>query len=262
MSVQGKEMKRVFDMKLRLAGKNIFVTTIYESTVRFCSDYIVDFDEADVNISMTREDIEAERIRSAKQAETDKSVAKNPSSAYLETLALYRKIAEALVEFNIVLFHGSAVSLDGEVYLFTAKSGTGKSTHTRLWRELFGDRVVMINDDKPLLEITESGVTVYGTPWDGKHRLSTNASAPLKAICILERSEKNTISRQEPISTYVSVLSQTYKLTEPDAARKMLALVDKIIKTIPIYKLGCNMEREAAKVSCAGMGGKVDKNEA
>ena len=249
-------------MKIRLAGKNIVANVLYESTVAFCRDYIADFDEADVKINVTVEDIAAERIRSSKQAETDKSVAKNPSSAYLETLALYRKIAEALVEFNIVLFHGSAVALDGEVYLFTAKSGTGKSTHTRLWRKLFGDRVVMINDDKPLLEVTDEGVTVYGTPWDGKHRLSTNTSAPLRAICILERSEKNEIARQEPITTYVAVLSQTYKLTEPESARKMLALTDKIIKNIPIYKLGCNMDPEAAIVSCSGMGGKVDNNEA
>ena len=252
----------MFDMKLRLAGKNISVKALYESTVNFCKEYISDFDRSDVEIVITIEDIVSERIKASRQAEIDKSAAKNPSSAYLETLALYRKIAEALVDFGIVLFHGSAISLDGEVYLFTAKSGTGKSTHTRLWRELFGERAVMINDDKPLLEVTDSGVLVYGTPWNGKHRLSTNASAPLKAICILERAEENTIVRQVPASTYAAILSQTYRPASPDKTKKTLILIDTIIKSVDIYKLGCNMQPEAAIISCKGMGGKVNSDEA
>ena len=80
--------------------------------------------------------------------------------------------------------------MDGQAVLFTAKSGTGKSTHTKLWRDLFGERAVMVNDDKPLLRILKDGVLVCGTPWDGKHRLSTNCALPLKAICILERGKK------------------------------------------------------------------------
>ena len=83
--------------------------------------------------------------------------------------------------------------MDGAAYLFTAPSGTGKSTHTRLWREVFGDRVWMINDDKPMLRISENLVTAYGTPWNGKHHISRNASAPLKAIVQLNRGKENII---------------------------------------------------------------------
>ena len=114
---------------------------------------------------------------------------------YLETLAVYRKLAQLLVQDDILLMHGAVVAVDGQAYLFTAQSGTGKTTHTRLWMQQFGDRAVMVNGDKPLLHITNEGVTVYGTPWDGKEHLSTNTSCPLKALCILTRSETNHIER-------------------------------------------------------------------
>ena len=106
---------------------------------------------------------------------------------YLETLAVYRKIAEKMIDYDTILFHGSVIAVDGIGYLFTAKSGTGKSTHTRLWRELFGERAVMVNDDKPLIKVSENGIIVYGTPWDGKHRLSTNTFVPLKGICFMSK---------------------------------------------------------------------------
>ena len=107
---------------------------------------------------------------------------------YLEELAIYRQIAEQAPERGVLLFHGSAVAVDGQTYLFTAKSGTGKSTHTRLWRQRFGDRALMVNDDKPLLRFTETEVLVCGTPWNGKHHLSAPVQLPLKALCVLMRS--------------------------------------------------------------------------
>lgn len=132
-----------------------------------------------------------ENVLREKRIRTDQAA--EYTDAYLETLAVYRKIAEWMPMYNTLLFHGSVIAVDGKAYLFTAKSGTGKSTHTRLWREYFGERAVMINDDKPLLRITQEGVFAYGTPWDGKHRLSTNISAPLAGICILRRGNDNSI---------------------------------------------------------------------
>ena len=87
-----------------------------------------------------------------------------------ESILIHSKVSEELLNYDVLLVHGSAICMDGEVYLFTAPSGTGKSTHTRLWREVFGDRTMMIND-KPMLKICPDGVEVYGTPWRGKHHL-------------------------------------------------------------------------------------------
>ena len=176
---------------------------------------------------------------------------------YLETLAVYRKIAEQMLSYDTILFHGSVIAVDGEGYLFTAKSGTGKSTHTRLWRETFGDRAVMVNDDKPLLRITKDGVIAYGTPWDGKHRLSSNTSVPLKGICILERAAKNHIirldSKEQLRSAYPMMVQQTHKSGNPSSARRTMELIDRLMEAVPIYRLSCNMESEAAKVAYEGM---------
>ncbi|MDD6082904.1 MAG: hypothetical protein PUB89_08720 [Oscillospiraceae bacterium] len=162
-----------------------------------------------------------------------------------------------MLSYDTILFHGSVIAVDGFGYLFTAKSGTGKSTHTRLWRENFGDRAVMVNDDKPLLRITKEGVTAYGTPWDGKHRLSTNTSVPLKGICILERAAKNHIIRldikEQLRSAYPMIVQQTHKSSNPANALKTMELIDRLMEAVPIYRLSCNMEPTAAKVAYEGM---------
>ena len=171
----------------------------------------------------------------------------------LETLAVYRKIADYLLSSDTLLFHGSVIAVDGEGYLFTAKSGTGKSTHTSLWREYFGERAVMINDDKPLLHIADSGVTAYGTPWDGKHRLSTNIAVPLKGICILTRSAKNYIEPVEPHAVYPLIVQQTNRSLSADGMKQTLSLIDQMLNVVPVYRLGCNMNIEAARVAYEGM---------
>ena len=172
---------------------------------------------------------------------------------YMETLAIYRMIAERMMDYDTLLFHGSVVSVDGEGYLFTAKSGTGKSTHTANWRKIFGDRAVMINDDKPLLRITQDQVLVCGTPWDGKHRLSTNAVVPLKGLCILTRAEENHIEKISVTEAMPMLLQQSYRPTDPALLSKVLALLDKLSTRTGLYRLGCNMNPEAAVVAYEGM---------
>lgn len=109
--------------------------------------------------------------------------------SFLENNAIHILVADKLVDYNVLMLHGSALAFDGEGIIFSVKSGTGKSTHSRHWREVFGSRVRMIND-KPMLNINE--MKVYGTPWNGKHRLGNNNSAPIKAIVKIERAEVKT----------------------------------------------------------------------
>lgn len=156
------------------------------------------------SVQICPSDISFEKEKSAHEDEIEGIPVRQFSDKYLETLAVYRKIARKLLEFDTLLFHGSVVAVDGTGYLFTAKSGTGKSTHTRLWRQLFGSRAVMANDDKPLLKITDNGVIAYGTPWNGKHRLGSNISIPLRAICILGR------GRDKPYTIYFEKCSFSY----------------------------------------------------
>lgn len=239
---------------MKLAGRTVAVKTLYDYTEEYCRDYIVqDTASADISVEIQPEDIAFERMKSEAEDRREGIPVRRFSDGYLETLAVYRKIATAMTEYDTVLFHGSVIAVDGEGYLFTAKSGTGKSTHTRLWREYFGDRAVMVNDDKPLLRITDSGVYACGTPWDGKHRLSSNISVPLKAICVLERGMENTIGPVDKRLSYPLILQQTYRPAERTAMEKTMLLADRLLDSTPVYRLRCNMEPDAARVSYEGM---------
>ena len=176
----------MFTDKYKIAGKVIEINSIYSQVHDYCRDYLSD-GNTDFSVTVSEDDIRAEREKSARENEFEGLPVKNYPDHYLEELAVYRKICEKMPDYGTILFHGSVIAVDGAGYLFTAKSGTGKSTHTRLWREYFGDRAVMVNDDKPLISIGEDGVTAHGTPYNGKHRLGSNISGPLKAICILTR---------------------------------------------------------------------------
>lgn len=261
---------------IRLAGQYFTTGPVCDYIREYCKDYIVadvtgqsgiaDGDteytssgvgdittESVTRIRITQSDIDFEREKSAREDIKESIPIRRFSDAYLETLAVYRKIADCLLSCDTLLFHGSVIAVDGEGYLFTAKSGTGKSTHTRLWREYFGERAVMVNDDKPLLHITDSGVTAYGTPWDGKHRLSTNIAVPLKGICILTRNAKNHIEPVEPHAVYPLIVQQTNRSLSADGMKHTLSLIDRMLHVVPVYRLGCNMDIEAARVAYEGM---------
>lgn len=238
--------------KYKIADKVVEVTSIYDEVHEYCSDYLTD-EKSDYSVSTTQADIDYEREKSAREDEIEGIPIRHFSDSYLEEIAVYRKIAEQMIDYDTILFHGSVIAVDGIGYLFTARSGTGKSTHTRLWREYFGDRAVMVNDDKPLLHISDSGVIAYGTPYNGKHRLGSNISVPLKAICILTRAADNHI---EPITreqAYTMLLQQVYRPADALKMMQTLSLEDRLADNVKLYRLCCNMDISAAKVAYEGM---------
>ena len=237
----------------RIAEQNIAVTSIYEQVHRLCAAYLSAGGPVDFRAESSQADIDLERERSARQCEMEGARSRQHSDAYLETLAIYRKIAEWMPCRDTVLMHGSCVAVDGMAYLFTAKSGTGKSTHTRLWREMLGDRARMVNDDKPLIRVGLDGATACGTPWDGKHRLSSNIAVPLRAICVLERAEENAIRAVSASEVYPMLLQQIYRPMDGAAMRKTLALVDRLTQTLCFWRLGCRPDIEAAEIAWQAM---------
>lgn len=218
------------------------MNSLYEAVHKYCAAYISEA-PADFSVTTTEDDIGYERARSEIPGCPD---------GYLEELAVYRKISEKMPSYDTILFHGSVVAVDGVAYLFTAASGTGKSTHAALWRRLFGERAVMVNDDKPLLHVGDV-VTAYGTPYDGKHKLSNRIAVPLKAICILERADKNSIVPVTKAEAYTMLLQQVYRPNDVFALQKTLELVDKMADRVGLYRLCCNMDIEAARVAYDGM---------
>ena len=240
-------------MILHLAEKNIKVLSLFSYLEEYCKDYILPGEEInapiDFQVKIQQSDIEFERCKSEKEDIAEGHEIRIFSDEYLETLAVYRKIAEKMPEYDTILFHGSVIAVDGTGYMFAASSGTGKSTHARLWREYFGERAVMVNDDKPLIKVTQDGVTAFGTPWNGKHRLSTDIAVPLKAICILERGIENHISKVEYKEILPMLLQQTYRPSNTEAMHKTIQLVEKLGKNVNLYRLNCNIDPEAAQIA-------------
>ena len=229
----------------RIAEKTIRIASLHDAVHRLCADYRAEGDP-DLDVRITPEDIAFERGRAEG----------NWSDAYLETLAVYRRIAEEMPRYSTILLHGSAVAVDGVSYLFAAPSGTGKSTHARLWREVFGERAVMVNDDKPLVRITPEGAAVFGTPWNGKHRLGANISVRLGAVCLLSRAEENSIRPITKNEAYPALIRQIYRPSDPAMLRRTLELTDTLTQVAGLYRLGCNMDPEAAVIAYEGMRGK------
>ena len=238
----------------KIASKNIQISSLYEDIHEYCCDYCSG-EVPDFAVEISQPDIDFEREKSARENILEGHEIVNYSGGYLEELAVYRKIAERMPEFDTFLFHGSAISVNGEGYMFTAASGTGKSTHAKLWCDLLGDKAVMVNDDKPLIKITEDGAIVYGTPFNGKHRRGNNISVPLKAICILERSETNDIHEITPQEAYTTLLQQTYRPANAVSMKKTLQLLEQLKRLVRFYKLACNMNIEAAEISYNTMKG-------
>ena len=227
------------------------VSCQHASTLRHCRDYLTDA-PAQETIFITREDIEGERNRLLAKKNPGEALEASTDEA-LERLHLCRRIAELLPKYDRVLFHGSSLAVDGRGVLFTAKSGTGKSTHTRFWRQEFGERVRMVNDDKPFLHVGENGVTVYGTPWRGKHALGENTQAPLEAIYFVNRGEENSVQPISPRELYPLLLQQTYTPDDPNAMVKTLALVERLSRSVKLLKLYCNLDPQAAHVALDGL---------
>lgn len=155
-----------------------------------------------------------------------------------------------LLEFNGCMFHASAVAMDNNAYLFSAKSGTGKSTHTRLWQRYFGeDKALIINDDKPAIRFIDNQIYVYGTPWSGKSNKNLPMKVPLKGIVFIERSQANWISKVDNKEAIKLILDQTIRPKEIEKMDTLLGLIDTILKNVPVYKMGCDMSKEAVKLA-------------
>ncbi len=143
--------------------------------------------------------------------------------------------------------HGSCIEYKGEAVIFSAPCGTGKSTHTSLWKKTFGDDVGFINDDKPCVRFEDDCPMVYGAPWSGKTDLQSNKKVPLKAIVFIKRADENSITTLDGATALCYLRDQTFSpFYDAVLSLKNLEVIEKLIASVPIYVLSCNMETDAA----------------
>lgn len=175
------------------------------------------------------------------------------SREYMKTgIDFYNK----LLNYDGMMLHSSAVVLDGYAYLFTAASGTGKSTHTRLWCENF-DGAEILNDDKPAIKLENGCWYAYGTPWSGKTDLNINKRVPLGGIAILERDSDNSIVPLNGKRAVYAILNQTVRPADEARRIKVVELISDLLENVPVWHLKCNTDNSSAILSKEAMTGKI-----
>lgn len=167
--------------------------------------------------------------------------------AYMESASQF---FTRLLRFNGVYLHASCVEMDGKAYLFSADSGVGKSTHTRLWQQVFGDAAQIFNDDKPALRRLDGKWYAYGLPWCGKDGINSNAKVSLAGICFLKQADENVMRRLTSPEAIQRLMPQTLRnIKKVESLDIILKNFDKLIREIPIFELENRPEPAAARLS-------------
>lgn len=225
--------------KIKIAGINVLVDNKYQYSEQLCKEYIVDEPQTDFSVCANKECILSE-IKSADTPIT---------SSYAESVALHRAIASMLAEYDAFLLHSALIKSNNIGIAFAARSGVGKTTHVSIWKKVFGDKVEIINGDKPIVRLQDGKFYGYGTPWNGKELYGENSFAELKALCFIERSEKNEIEEISSEVAGMKLLEQVYLPLKSENALKTLELIDKFSSSVKFYRLKCNMEDDAAMLA-------------
>ncbi len=239
--------------KLKVAELNTLVEYRYPTMVKQAEFYKADFERPNITVSISDESMAELKAENPHLSEDD-----------LEYIFTGAGFYEALLEFNGFMLHSSGVCVDGYAYLFSADPGTGKSTHTGLWQQYFGeDRALIINDDKPAIRLVEDVLYAFGTPWSGKTDKNLNMRVPVGAIVFIERSaEGNWVKEITPKEAIPLIMGQTIRPEQPEKMIKLLDVLDTLLRRVKVYRLGCDMSMDAVKTSYEGIrADKEDKNE-
>ena len=162
--------------------------------------------------------------------------------------ALMMAYAFAAAEKDTLLIHASVIRNDGYGYLFTAPSGTGKSTHTYLWYKHIPGSDLM-NDDNPVVRIVDGVTCIYGSPWSGKTPCYRNIWAPVGAITRIEQRPENTIRRMAPVEAFAALLPAVSSMKwDKRVYEGICQTISRLLRTTPVFWLGCRPDEEAAKV--------------
>lgn len=228
----------------KIAGCIVEYEPIYPLLKNQMEAYRIDEQKIDMKLTITKEFCEI------KQQE-------NPHLTLEQCEYIYAgsQFYNKLINLGGFLLHASAVVIDNKAYLFSADSGTGKSTHTKLWQKCFGDKALIINDDKPAIKIENDICYAYGTPFSGKTDENLNMKVPLQAICLLERGKNNSIDLISAKKALPLILKQTIFPKKQDTINHFFDMLDVVLTKTPIYQMKCNISKEAALMAYDKMKG-------
>ncbi len=222
---------------VKIADIAIGIDNRFSYVEEISRDYVTN-DEPLFTLSASDADIEYERSLAEE----------NFPVGVFESTAIYRKMAEKLSDYDAFIFHGAVIEFKNRAYLFTAKSGVGKTTHIRLWQKRFPGAVSVLNGDKPVIRIINGEVFAAGTPWRGKEGYGKPGKIRLSGIAFLERGENNEAFPVKADDVILKFATQAY-IPRAYGAKKTLALFDKVLTNVPLIALRCNMNLDAADVA-------------
>ncbi|MBQ7876225.1 MAG: hypothetical protein IJ316_02945 [Clostridia bacterium] len=225
-------------MRIKVADFVFEIDNKFEYWEKFTTEYITD-EEPDFHINLDVEYLKSRQLSAPEQ-----------HLPYTEYLEVYREICNYIIQRDGILMHGAVIEFDGNAYMFTAPSGTGKTTHIKQWKKLYGDRVSIINGDKPIIRNINGEFIVYGTPWCGKEHFNRNTKAPLKGIVLLSRAPENSISVVNSDEFNTFLIKQVYMPASVPGRLKTLDFINTMFSTIPLYSLKCNISTDAALIAC------------
>lgn len=181
------------------------------------------------------------------QISTNAQVGVNPS--FLR-FGLWFAVNLAFASHLTTAVHTSVIVCHDEAVMFLGESGTGKSTHTRLWRETI-EGATLLNDDSPFIGIKEGRVTAYGSPWSGKTPCYKNESYPLRAIVRLSQAPHNAMRRlrgAQAMGALLPSLPPAFAFDER-LEEAMIAVLSTVLRSVPVYHLECLPNADAAQLS-------------
>lgn len=233
------------NVKCRIADFNVSFQNDIKHFDKIMKDYLGDFEIPDIALSISDDDVRFEQDNYNEETEI------KFLTTYKNT-ASFRKFAEQLPLHNAFVLHSACFDVDGIGVAFAAHSGTGKTTHMRLWQELLGERMTVVNGDKPIVRFfydEPETAYAYGTPWNGKEGLGCNMRTHLQHICFIERSETNSCSPINKNEALNLILKQVYMPKNPQALLCTVQLIDRLLSCCKLWKINCNMEPQAAEVA-------------
>lgn len=211
----------------------------YEYFRKKCVDFKCSDDKsADFVVNVTEDDIKREYLLSDVKY----------SKEYLESICAYRKLCFQLPLNDAMLLHSSVIAFENRGIAFLARSGVGKTTHTKLWKKVYDDKVKIINGDKPIIRFVDDIPFAFGTPWAGKENYYLNEKVELTDICFLERGITNRIKRASTGEFFNFFMNQVLLPNDEDAVDKTLELVDRLLSYCNLWSIKCNMNDDAAVV--------------
>lgn len=227
-------------LRFKLADLNIEANVIYKIVKRLTGPFQTEFVTPDIVINSSREIIDYEKTIVEEPL---------PGTSVYESSAVFRLIAEQLPSFDAMVLHSCSFRVKDKGIAFGAFSGTGKTTHMLLWKEMLGDKFKIINGDKPIIRFIDDKLYVFGTPWAGKENLFENTKAPLTDICRIERCDTNITEPMSKDEGVMLLMQQIYMPSDLEARLKTIELIQRVADSVNFWKIRCNMEPKAAQVS-------------